>query len=102
MHLVVDISCCRINSINGSLKSCICILRVEVPDGSYTLVPEDVNEGAGGCVHYVTVEKDPGQSPDDCLTACTNEGKPRFYHQPMFYLNYATIFVILCAFMFRN
>jgi hypothetical protein len=34
-----------------SLKSCICILRVEVSDGSYTLVPEDVNEGAGGGVH---------------------------------------------------
>jgi hypothetical protein len=34
--------------------SCICILHVEVPDGSYTLVPADVNEGAGGDVHYVT------------------------------------------------
>jgi hypothetical protein len=63
-------------------------------------VPEDVNEGAGGGVHHVTVEKDPGQSPEDCLTACTNEGKPRFYHQPMFYLNYATIllfYVHLCS-----
>jgi hypothetical protein len=65
---------------NLSLKSCICILRVEVPDGSYTLVPVDVNEGAGGDVHYVTVEQDPGQSPEDRLTACANEGKPRFYH----------------------
>jgi hypothetical protein len=63
-----------------SLKSCICILRVEVPDGSYTLVPEDVNDGSGGGVHYVTVEQDPGQSPEDFLTACANEGKPRFIH----------------------
>jgi hypothetical protein len=65
-------------------------------------VPEDVNEGAGGDVHYVTVEQDPGQSPEDCLTACANEGKPQFYHYPPLYLNYATIFVILCAFTFKN
>jgi hypothetical protein len=38
-----------------------------------------VNEGAGGDVHYVTVEQDPGQSPEDRLTACANEGKPQFY-----------------------
>jgi hypothetical protein len=63
-----------------SLKSCICILRVEVPVGSYMLVPEDVNEGAGGGVHYVAIEQDPGQSPEDCLTACANEGKPQIYH----------------------
>jgi hypothetical protein len=44
------------------------------------LVSEDVNEGAGGGVHYVAIEQDPGQSPGDCLTACANEGKPRFYH----------------------
>jgi hypothetical protein len=54
-----------------------CILRVEVPDGSYMLVPVDVNEGTEGDVHYVTVEQDPGQSPEVCLTACANEGKPR-------------------------
>jgi hypothetical protein len=40
-----------------------CILRVEVSDGNYTLVSEDVNEGAGGGVHYVTIEQDPDQSP---------------------------------------
>jgi hypothetical protein len=41
-----------------------CILHVEVPDGSYTLVLADVNEGAGGDMHYVTVEQDPDQSPE--------------------------------------
>jgi hypothetical protein len=61
-----------------------CILRVEVPNVSYTLVPADVNEGAGGDVHYVTVEQDPGQSPEVCLTACANEGKPRFIINPCF------------------
>jgi hypothetical protein len=34
----------------------MCILRVEVLDGSYTLVPADEDERAGGDVHYVTVE----------------------------------------------
>jgi hypothetical protein len=57
-----------------------CILCVEVPNGSYMLVPADVNEGSGGGVHYVTVEQDPGQSPEVCLTACADEGKPRFIH----------------------
>jgi hypothetical protein len=32
------------------------ILCVEVPDGSYMLVPVDEDEGAGGDVHYMTVE----------------------------------------------
>jgi hypothetical protein len=76
----VVISCLKLSKSKWSLKSCICILRVEVPDGSYTLVSEDVNEGARGGVHYVTLEQDPGQSPEVCLTACANEGKPQFYH----------------------
>jgi hypothetical protein len=58
----------------------MCILCVEVPDGSYTLVPADKEEGAGGDVHYVTVEQDPEQSLKGCLTACADEGKPRFNH----------------------
>jgi hypothetical protein len=36
----------------------MCILRVEVPDGSYTLVPTNEDEGVGD-VHYVIVEQDP-------------------------------------------
>jgi hypothetical protein len=42
----------------------------------------DVNEGAGGDVHYATVEQDPGQRLKVCLTACANEGKPRFIINP--------------------
>jgi hypothetical protein len=34
----------------------MCILHVEVPDGSYTLVPANEDEGVGGDMHYVTVE----------------------------------------------
>jgi hypothetical protein len=80
MHLLVVISCLKLIKSKLSLKSCICILRVEVPDGSYALVLEDVNEGYGGDVHYVTIEQDPGQSSEVCLTACADEGKPRFIH----------------------
>jgi hypothetical protein len=80
MHLLVVISCLKLIKSKLSLKSCICILRVEVSDGSYTLVPEDVNEGSGGGVHYVAIEQDPGQSPEVCLTTCAIEGKPWFIH----------------------
>jgi hypothetical protein len=50
------------------------------PPCSYTLVPADEDEGAGGDVHYVTVEQDADQSPEGCLSACADEGKPRFIH----------------------
>jgi hypothetical protein len=31
-------------------------------------------------VHYVTVQQDPDQSPEGCVTACADKGKPRFNH----------------------
>jgi hypothetical protein len=34
----------------------MCILRVEVPDGSYALVPADEDEGARCEVHYVSID----------------------------------------------
>jgi hypothetical protein len=58
----------------------MCILRVQVPDGSYTLVPANEDEGAGGDVHYVSVDQDPYQSPEVFVTACADEGKPPFKH----------------------
>jgi hypothetical protein len=58
----------------------IYILRIEVPDGSYTLVSADEDEGAGGDVYYVSVDQDPDQSPEVCLTACTDKRKPQFKH----------------------
>jgi hypothetical protein len=80
-----------------------CIPRVEVPDGSYTLVPADEDEGAGGDVHYVTVEQDPGQSPEVCAYACADEGKPRFIHEPIcFFTLSKLLIVIVCAFTFRS
>jgi hypothetical protein len=50
------------------------------PPCSYTLVPADKDEGAGGDVHYVTVEQDPDQGPEVCVSTCAHEGKPRFIH----------------------
>jgi hypothetical protein len=58
----------------------MCILRVEVPDSSYTLVSADEDEGAGGDVHYMTIEQDPDQSVEGCGTACADEGKLWFNH----------------------
>jgi hypothetical protein len=43
-------------------------------------MPADEDEGAGGDMHYVTVEHDPDQSLEGCLSTCANEGKPRFNH----------------------
>jgi hypothetical protein len=28
----------------------------------------------------VTIEKDPDQSPEVCVSACADEGKPQFIH----------------------
>jgi hypothetical protein len=28
----------------------------------------------------VTVQQDPGQSPEVCVSACADEGKPQFIH----------------------
>jgi hypothetical protein len=61
-----------------------CILRVEVHDGTYMLLPVDEDEGAGGDVHYVTIEQDPDQSPKVGGSACADEGKPRFIINPCF------------------
>jgi hypothetical protein len=58
----------------------MCILRVEIPDGSYTLVLAHKDEGAGGDVHYVTAEQDRDHSLEVCVSACADEGKPRFNH----------------------
>jgi hypothetical protein len=71
MHPMVAKSGFVMNQLNLPIKSCICILRVEVLDGSYTLVPTDEDEGAGGDVHYVTVEQDPGQSPEVGVSVLT-------------------------------
>jgi hypothetical protein len=54
----------------------MCILRVEVPDGSYTLVLADEDEGADGDVRYVAVEQDLDQSPKGPKASIANEASP--------------------------
>jgi hypothetical protein len=67
------------------------------------LVPADEDEGAGGDVHCVTVEQDPDQSPEVCVSACADEGKPRFIHYPIcFFTLLKLLIVIVCAFTFRS
>jgi hypothetical protein len=66
-------------------------------------MPADEDEGAGGDVHYVTVEQDPDQSPKVCRTACADEGKPRLIINPCVYFQSSEfIIAILCAFTFRS
>jgi hypothetical protein len=43
-------------------------------------VPADEDEGAGGHVHYVTVEQDPDQSIEVGVPACADKRKPLFNH----------------------
>jgi hypothetical protein len=50
--------------------------RVDLPDGSCTLVPEG-DGGADGDVRYVAVEQDLDQSPEEPKDNLANEGKPR-------------------------
>jgi hypothetical protein len=58
--------------------------RVDLPDGSYTLMPEGWDEGADGDVHYVAVEKDLDQRPEGPKPNLANEAKPRFIIDPCF------------------
>jgi hypothetical protein len=56
--------------------------RLDLPDGTYTLMPDGGDEGANGDVHYVVVEQDLDQSPEGPKANLTNEGKPRFIINP--------------------
>jgi hypothetical protein len=51
--------------------------RVDLPDGTITLVPEARNKGAVGELQYVDVAQDLNQSPEGPKAILTNEGKPR-------------------------
>jgi hypothetical protein len=57
---------------------------VDLPDGSYTLVPEGGDGGTDGDVHYVAVEQDLDQSPEGPKANLAKEGKPQFIINPCF------------------
>ena len=55
----------------------MCIPHVELPDGNYTLVPEVGEEGTDGDVHYVEVNQDLDQNPEELKASFADEGKHR-------------------------
>jgi hypothetical protein len=50
--------------------------RVDLPDGSYTLMPEGGDEGVDSELQYVDVAQDLNQSLEGPKTNLANEGKP--------------------------
>jgi hypothetical protein len=50
---------------------------VDLPDGSYTLMPEGGDEGADGEQQYMDVAQDLDQSPKGPKANLADEGKPR-------------------------
>jgi hypothetical protein len=62
--------------------------RVDLPDSSYTLVPEGGNKGVDRDVRYVVVEQDLDQSPEGPKANLANEGKPRFIINPYCFFKY--------------
>jgi hypothetical protein len=66
-------------------------------------VPADVNEGAGGDVHYVAIKQDPGQIPEVCITTVSTKASPGLFINPSVSLKLLSLLlVIVCAFTFRS
>jgi hypothetical protein len=49
---------------------------MEIPDGSYTLVPEGGDKKADGDVHYVIIDQDLDQSLEEPKAIFDDQGKP--------------------------
>jgi hypothetical protein len=58
-------------------------LRVDFPDGRYTLVPEGGDEGADEELQYVDIAQDLDQCPEGPKDNLASEGKPRIIN-PVF------------------
>jgi hypothetical protein len=58
-------------------KAFACASRVELLDGSYTLVPKCAEEGADGGMNYVEVNQNLDQSPEEPNASFADEGKPQ-------------------------
>jgi hypothetical protein len=71
--------------------------RVDLPDGSYTLVPEGRDEGADGELLHVDVAQDLDQSPEGPKANLVNEGKPWIINPVFLKLCYYLCYV--CAIM---
>jgi hypothetical protein len=58
-------------------------LRVDLPDGRYTLVPEGEDEGADEELQYVNVAQKLDPSPEGPMANLASEGKPQIIN-PVF------------------
>jgi hypothetical protein len=58
-------------------------LRVDLPDGRYTLVPEGGDKGADEELQYVDIAQDLDSSPEGPKANLSSEGKPRIIN-PVF------------------
>jgi hypothetical protein len=58
-------------------------LRVDLPNGRYTLVPEGGDEGADEELQHVDIAQDVDQGPEGPKANLASEGKPRIIN-PVF------------------
>jgi hypothetical protein len=58
-------------------------------------VPVDEDEGAGGDVHYVTVEQDPDQSPEVCGSLVLTKASPGLFINLCVSLNFWIYLLLL-------
>jgi hypothetical protein len=77
-------------------------LDVDLPDDSYTLVPEGGDEEVDGDVHYVVVEQDLDQSPEGPKANLANEGKSRFIINPYCFFKLCNYLCYAYAFTFKE
>jgi hypothetical protein len=57
-------------------------LHVDLPDSSYTLVPEGGDEGADGELQHVSIAQGLNPSPEGPKANLASEGKPRMSYGP--------------------
>jgi hypothetical protein len=74
--------------------------HVDLPEDSYTLVPEGGDEGADGELQYVDVDQDQDQSPEGPKANLASEGKPRIINP--FFLNLCNYLCYDCVFTFQE
>jgi hypothetical protein len=75
-------------------------LRVDLPNGRFTLVPDGGDEGADEELQYVFVAQALDRSSEGPKANLASEGKPQIIN-PSF-KNYAIIFCYDCAFTFQE
>jgi hypothetical protein len=74
--------------------------HVDLPDGSYTLVPEGRDEGADGELQDVDVAQDLDQILEGPKANLASEGKPLIIN-PVF-LEFCNYLCYVCAFTFQE